>query len=237
MKRELRFFFQIIECKGKQNPPIRFGGNIFFCPFDLFIWRTPTFPGECKGFYDVDPFFWHFPARANAGPDPEYKFTKLLPRKVEKAPTKRDHTLVCAVNDFRAPVKWFKGDEEIVEGASDKFIIEKDFIGHCKLTIVNAAKEDGAVYKCRIDGTKSVTKCTASFEGGGLNRGCHPPRRPFYFLIYSRRRAWTLNNPPCTFNYLILSFVHFQVDKSNLTLDMILLRPLLNNVVYVCMMS
>jgi len=119
----------------------------------------------------VAPFFGLLSiyTRDYPGPDPDYRFTKLLPKKVEKALTKRDHTIVCAVNDFRAPVKWFKGDEEIAEDNA-KFVIEKDFIGHCKLTIVQAKKEDGGVYKCKIEGTKSVTKCTASFEGGQRRR-------------------------------------------------------------------
>ena len=37
---------------------------------------------------------------------------KLLPKKAEKV-VKRDLTIQCTVNDYKAPVRWFKGDVEI----------------------------------------------------------------------------------------------------------------------------
>ena len=50
--------------------------------------------------------------RIRAEADPEYKFTKPLPKKAEKV-VKRDLTVQCTVNDYKAPVRWFKGDVEI----------------------------------------------------------------------------------------------------------------------------
>ena len=96
-------------------------------------------------------------------PDPDFRFTKLLPRKTEAATTK-NLVLQCMVNDYRAPVRWFKGEEEILED-NKKFSVDKDFIGNCKLTIINAQKSDSGIYKCKIDNTKSVTKSVVTFEG------------------------------------------------------------------------
>ena len=91
------------------------------------------------------------------------------------APTTKNLTLQCMVNDYRAPVRWFKGDQEIVEDGKH-FIVDKDFIGNCKLTIVRATKDDSGMYKCKIDNTKSVTKTTVNFEGFRL--------RFWLFLLY-----------------------------------------------------
>ena len=46
-----------------------------------------------------------------------------------------------------------------------KFATEKSILGHCTLTITKARHEDAGVYKCKIDNTKHVTKCTVNFKG------------------------------------------------------------------------
>ena len=46
-----------------------------------------------------------------------------------------------------------------------KFTMEKSILGHCTLTIMKARREDAGVYKCKIDNTKHVTKCSVSFKG------------------------------------------------------------------------
>lgn len=103
--------------------------------------------------------------RFPAEPTPEFKFTKNLPKKADSL-TKKELTITCTVNDHRAPVRWFKGEEEITsEKFGDKYIIEKNLIGHCKLTIVDAQFADSANYKCIIDNTKCVTRCVVNFEG------------------------------------------------------------------------
>ena len=90
---------------------------------------------------------------------------KLLPKKTE-ATVKEDLTIQCTVNDFNAPVKWYKGDDEITGNELPlKYVIDKSMLGHCKLTIKKATKADSATYKCRIVGTKQVTKGTVTFKG------------------------------------------------------------------------
>lgn len=100
----------------------------------------------------------------NPEPDPDFRFTKMLPRKSE-AYTGRDFSIVCMVNDYRAPVRWFKGDQELPENKFERFLVTKDFVGNCKLTIIEPRREDSAVYKCVIDNTTSVTKGSVKFEG------------------------------------------------------------------------
>ncbi len=103
-------------------------------------------------------------------PDPDFRFTKMLPRKSESY-TGRDYSIVCQVNDHRAPVRWFKGEQELPENKFERFLVTKDFIGNCKLTVIDPRKEDSAVYKCIIDGTKSVTKGAVKFEGRDKESG------------------------------------------------------------------
>ena len=51
-----------------------------------------------------------------------------------------------------------------------KFAMEKSILGHCTLTILKARHEDAGVYKCKIDNTKHVTKCSVNFKGSPPNR-------------------------------------------------------------------
>ncbi len=82
--------------------------------------------------------------------------------------TKRTHTIQCTVNDYRAPVRWFRDDVELREddaAIAHKYEFEKSILGHCKLTIRDCAHADAGLYKCKIDNTKHVTKCSVSFKG------------------------------------------------------------------------
>ena len=76
--------------------------------------------------------------------------------------------LECAVNDARAPVQWFKGDEPVDEGKFDgRLVVEKDLLGNCRLTILGGDRRaDAGAYRCAIRGTKHVTKTVVSYKGG-----------------------------------------------------------------------
>ena len=97
--------------------------------------------------------------------DPDYKFTKNLPKQSRETIGLSSMVLECAVNDYRAPIKWYRGDEEIPKDKPDKYLFEKDIIGHHKLIIRNLKKKDTAIYKCRIQNTKHVTKCSVKVIG------------------------------------------------------------------------
>ena len=89
---------------------------------------------------------------------PDFRFTKKLPKQV-KAFVGEDLTCQCTLNNHKAPVKWFKGDEEIVQDFS-KYEIDKDIIGNCKLTVKNAAKDDIGKYYCKIVAPRVTGKDT-----------------------------------------------------------------------------
>ena len=69
------------------------------------------------------------------------------------------------VNDYRAPIKWYKGDDEIPTDKPAQYLFENDIIGHHKLIIRAPKKKDTATYKCRIQNTKHVTKCSLKIVG------------------------------------------------------------------------
>ncbi len=96
--------------------------------------------------------------------DPDYKFTKNLPKKCE-AYTAHTVEFNCQVNSHKANLRWFKNDEELPDVLNDKYTITKDIIGNVGLTIYDANKSDTGTYKCRIDGTKLVTKCALTIKG------------------------------------------------------------------------
>ena len=96
---------------------------------------------------------------------PDYRFTKKLPKTDREFIGLASKTLECAVNDYRAPIKWYKGDEELPTNKLDKYLFEKDIIGNHKLIIRNLKKKDTAIYNCRIENTKHVTKCSLKVVG------------------------------------------------------------------------
>ena len=96
--------------------------------------------------------------------DPDYKFTKNLPKKCDGF-TRHEIDFVCQVNSYKAPLKWYKDDEELSESYNEKYTITKDIIGNATLVIKNATKSDAGTYKCRIENTKLVTKCVLTVSG------------------------------------------------------------------------
>ena len=95
--------------------------------------------------------------------DPDYKFTKNLPKKCDGF-TRHEIEFVCQVNSYKAPLKWYKDDEEISED-DDRFVITKDIIGNATLVVKRVTKADAGTYKCRIENTKLVTKCVLTVSG------------------------------------------------------------------------
>jgi len=55
------------------------------------------------------------------------------------------------LNSHKAPVKWFKGDQEI-EADYSKYEMDKDIVGVCTLKIKNATMADLGKYSCKITG-------------------------------------------------------------------------------------
>ncbi|CAG2106083.1 unnamed protein product, partial [Medioppia subpectinata] len=93
-------------------------------------------------------------------PDPVYKFIKNLQKKYEQF-TGRELVLECTTNHYKAPVKWYKGDNRL--DASDKYSIEQDTFGKKILRIQNCAVADSDNYSCRIsqeEQTKTEVVCT-----------------------------------------------------------------------------
>ena len=97
--------------------------------------------------------------------DPDYKFTKNLPKQSREFIGLRSKVLECEVNDYRAPIKWYKGDEELPTNKPDKYLFEKDILGNHKLIIKHLKKKDSGIYKCQIQNTKRITKCSLKVIG------------------------------------------------------------------------
>ena len=96
--------------------------------------------------------------------DPDYKFTKNLPKKCYGF-TNHEIEFACQVNSYKAPLKWYKDDEEISETDTDRYVVTKDIIGNATLVVKRAKKSDAGIYKCRIENTKLVTKCVLTVSG------------------------------------------------------------------------
>jgi len=93
-------------------------------------------------------------------PDPVYKFTKPLQKRYEQY-TGREAVLECTCNHYKAPVKWYKGEQKIEP--SDKYVIEQDTFGKKFLKIQNCTVDDTSEYSCRIspeEQTKTTLTCT-----------------------------------------------------------------------------
>ena len=71
--------------------------------------------------------------------------------------------IVCTLNNYRAPVAWFKEKTKISE-EDERFRIEKDIIGTCKLTIKNPTKVDAGKYICKIVGREKEKNCLTKTE-------------------------------------------------------------------------
>ena len=93
---------------------------------------------------------------------PDYHFTKLLP-KSHSGQEKEELILQCTLNSYRANVKWFREKTEIKEG-DERYSIDKDIIGTCRLYIRNPTQSDGGKYSCRIVGREREKNCFTKTE-------------------------------------------------------------------------
>jgi hypothetical protein len=87
-----------------------------------------------------------------------------LPKKCDGF-TGHEIEFACQVNSYKAPLKWYKDDEELPEEGGGRYVINKDIIGNATLVIKRATRGDAGVYKCRIENTKLITKCVLSVTG------------------------------------------------------------------------
>ncbi|EGT49285.1 hypothetical protein CAEBREN_29721 [Caenorhabditis brenneri] len=81
-------------------------------------------------------------------PPMKYSFLNPLPNTQEIYRTKQA-VLTCKVNTPRAPLVWWRGNKQIQEG-DPRFIIEKDAVGRCTLTIKEVEEDDQAEWTARI---------------------------------------------------------------------------------------
>ena len=88
---------------------------------------------------------------------------KPLPKKAE-AYLNREFELECQVNNHKAPVNWYKGEEKI-EADGQRFEITKDLTGLCRLIFKGPVKEDNGDYSCKIEKQNLKTTCHLKFVG------------------------------------------------------------------------
>ena len=119
--------------------------------------------------------------RCFAEKPPEYRFDKRLPKQ-SSAYVGEDITLMCTVNDHRAPVKWYRGDKEI-EADGAKYEVEKDIIGNCRLLVRNPQKGDVAKYSCKIVGREKDKSCVTKTELVLKGSLAAQPRQRFLLLV------------------------------------------------------
>uniref|UniRef100_A0A1I7XRB2 non-specific serine/threonine protein kinase n=1 Tax=Heterorhabditis bacteriophora TaxID=37862 RepID=A0A1I7XRB2_HETBA len=81
-------------------------------------------------------------------PPMKYSFLNPLPNTQEIYRTKQG-VLTCKVNSPRAPVVWWRGNKEI-DLNDPRFVIEKDAVGRCTLTIKVVEDVDQAEWTARI---------------------------------------------------------------------------------------
>ncbi|GBN75720.1 Twitchin [Araneus ventricosus] len=87
-------------------------------------------------------------------PDPVYKIIKKLPPRVEQY-TVKEAVLECTCNSSKAPVKWYKGNQQIQ--ASDRYVLDSDTFGHKTLKIQNCRLDDTGDYTCKINEEEKTT--------------------------------------------------------------------------------
>ena len=93
---------------------------------------------------------------------PDYHFTKFL-AKSHSGPVSEELVLQCSLNSYKANVKWFRERTEIKE-SDQRFSIEKDIIGTCRLFIKNPTLADSGKYSCRIVGKEKEKNCFTKTE-------------------------------------------------------------------------
>ena len=95
--------------------------------------------------------------------DQVYSFVRPLPKKAEGY-LNREFELECQVNNHKAPVAWYKGDQKI-EADGENYDISKDMTGLCRLIFKKPVKEDCGEYTCKIDKQNVKTTCNLKFIG------------------------------------------------------------------------
>ena len=93
---------------------------------------------------------------------PDYHFTKFL-AKSHSGMVSEELVLQCSLNSYKASVKWFRERTEIKEG-DERFSIDKDIIGTCRLYIKSPTKADSGKYSCRIVGREKEKNCFTKTE-------------------------------------------------------------------------
>jgi hypothetical protein len=86
--------------------------------------------------------------------DPVYKFVKKLGKETHGYTT-RETLLECQTNSPKAPVKWYKNDDLIIN--SKKYLIEEDKSAKKYLRIQDSDLSDSATYTCKISNEEFTT--------------------------------------------------------------------------------
>ncbi|KAK0400071.1 hypothetical protein QR680_003339 [Steinernema hermaphroditum] len=81
-------------------------------------------------------------------PPMKYSFLNALPNTQEIYRTKQA-VITCKVNNARAPVVWYRGGKE-VSPTDSRFVIEKDAVGRCTLTIKCVEDSDQCEWMAKI---------------------------------------------------------------------------------------
>ena len=113
---------------------------------------------------------------------------------------------MCTLNNYRAPVAWFKEKTKLSE-ENEQFSIDKDIIGSCKLTIKNPTKADAGKYSCKIVGREKEKNCLTKTEVIIKGRSCN-------YCMSKKERGHDQNTPQFQFwfshffNYLCFGIRH-----------------------------
>ena len=123
---------------------------------------------------------------------PDYHFTKLL-AKQHSGQEHEELVLACSLNNYRAPVAWFRDKVQLTEDG-DRVSIDKDITGSCRLTLRDPTKADAGRYSCRIVGREKEKNCFTKTEvviKGRLTAEHEKSMGPSYFssfFIYFLRK-------------------------------------------------
>ena len=93
---------------------------------------------------------------------PDYHFTKLL-AKQHSGQEHEELVLACSLNNYRAPVAWYRDKLQLGEDG-DRVSIDKDITGSCRLTLRDPTKADAGRYSCRIVGREKEKNCFTKTE-------------------------------------------------------------------------
>ena len=77
--------------------------------------------------------------------------------------SKEDLTLICTLNNYRAQVAWYRDRTKISEN-DNRYTIDKDIIGNCKLCINCPTLAESGKYSCKIVGREKEKNCFTKTE-------------------------------------------------------------------------